>query len=143
MAAVLQYDVEMLMEFSLAATPPSGFISTWWTGEGDLQFDAGTGSKTWNGTRFGDKAIMRISGTQSSSDTVSSRVLIQVAVGDSADVTRHSILARDLGPFDVDLYWIPTGVGIGRCMGAHPAPAEGAHIQIRIRGRDLGVRNRE
>ena len=113
MAVVLQYDVEMLMEFSLAATPPNGFIPRWWTGEGDIDFDTGSGTETWSGTRFGDKTIMKIGGTQSSSDAVSSRVIIQVAVGDNADVTRHSIMARDLGPFDVDLYWIQRESGSG------------------------------
>ena len=108
MAATVAHDVRWLVEFPGYVPPPDSASAPirFWDGEGDLDFDAGSGTQTWTGTRFGAIAAVKAGPIQNVREGAPSRTKVQVLVGDDADTLRHLILRGDPGPLPVRIHFI-------------------------------------
>lgn len=106
MASQYKYEVAMLMEFEVANQPSTPLETRYWTGQGELDFDAGSGTQTWHGTTFNENSLVSLSPLQSTTGSIPQRVQGRIIIGELADLQRHAALERDLGPLPVDIHLI-------------------------------------
>ena len=115
MADVEGIEVAWLVEFP-TYTPPADLASApirFWSGEGDLEFDAGDGVKTWTGTTFGDLALVQVAPVQDVRQGTPSRTIVRILIGEDAETLRTLITRADPGPLAVKVHFLHRTAGSG------------------------------
>lgn len=101
-------EVAWLVEFP-GYTPPADSADAptrLWEGEGDLEFAVDGTTRTWAGTRDGERAAVEAAPVQNVRQGAPSRTKIRILIGRNQAALRHLILRGDPGPIDVLVHFI-------------------------------------
>lgn len=108
-------EIAWLVEFP-TYTPPADLSSApvrFWSGEGDLDFDAGDGPKTWAGTAIGDLALVQVAPIQDVRQGTPSRTVVRILIGSDAETLRALITRADPGPLPIKVHFLYRPAGSG------------------------------
>ena len=104
--AQYKYQRAHLLEFNLENQPPTPLNEYYWTGQGTLSFDAGSGVKEWVGSAPHQVVPLKLAPFESTTGEVARKIVGTIAIGKNVDVQRNAVLERDLGPVPCKVHLI-------------------------------------